>query len=157
MCLLGLPQDTWPLRSYMPIWYVSLPGTGWHCLSVVWSSRVASDPAWGVVQGFRWQLWLRVMLSHVKLPYPGRPQVRGSEINRGAVGFQLILLVDSVQVRAPLYSYPTLQLPYCFTMYACADFIPEMQSEFHFIFPRIDRVIFDNKGRCALLPPSEGI
>ena len=53
MCLLGLPQDTWPLRSHMPIWYVSLPGTGWHCLSVVWSSRVASDPAWGVVQGSR--------------------------------------------------------------------------------------------------------
>ena len=67
--------------------------TACHCLSVVWSSRVAFDPAWGVVQGFRWQLWL----SHVKLPYPGRPQVRESEINRSAVGFQLILLVDFVR------------------------------------------------------------
>ena len=107
---------------------------------------MASDPAWGVVQGLRCQFWLRVMLSHMKLSYPGRPQVRGSEINRSAVGFQFILLLDFVRARPLLYSYPTIQLPYCFTMSACADFIPEMQSEFRFFtFPRIDRIIYD---RC---------
>ena len=105
MYLLGLPQDTWPLRSHMPIWYVSLPGIDWHCLSVVWSSRVTPDPAWVEVQGFRCQSWLRVMLSHVKLPYPGRPQVRGVGIKRSPVGFQFILLIDIVWDRPLLYSY----------------------------------------------------
>ena len=52
------------------------------------------------------------MLSHVKLPYPGRPQVRGSEINRGAVGFQLILLCVFIQARTPwrCSCYTSLQL-----------------------------------------------
>ena len=54
-------------------------------------------------------LALPVKIGWLTQAYPGWPQVRGSEINRSAVGFQLILLVDFVRARPLLYSY-------CYTM-----------------------------------------
>ena len=107
------------------------------------------------------------MLSHVKLPYPGRPQVRGSEINRSAVGFQLILLIDIVWDRPLLY-------PYCFNIryssspgckaqtcedtkplkdeetipLECEEFLQMLRPYFGFYLPKADGVIFDPQGRC---------
>ena len=82
--------------------------TAWNWLTLLILGLKFQNGLWpsmGVVQGFRWQLWLKVMLSHLKRPYPGWLQVRGSEINRSAVGFQFILLVDYVWARPLLYTY----------------------------------------------------